>query len=185
MPRSASSKHLSYYKEVCWIMLSILMILCEVKRQITQLDMTVLFSIKTRRIRIKMHLLSFRKASIQWNKPTQGLLSSEEAFNQALNVLFNRKNLINLLDKIDSCETSMWRKIQQLNNVEDILMRYTNEYLYTDNEQDHLLTMELVFTALQESNAELNPIKCKLSPSEVTVLDFFSTQTTQRLVQNV
>ena len=39
-------------------------------------------------------------------------------------------------------------------------MRYTNEYLYTDNEQDHLLTMELVFTALQESNAELNPIKC-------------------------
>ena len=33
LPRSASSKHLSYYKEVCWIMPSILMILCEVKRQ--------------------------------------------------------------------------------------------------------------------------------------------------------
>ena len=63
-------------------------------------------------------------------------------------------------------------------------MRYTNEYLYTDNEQDHLLTMELVFTALQESNAELNPIKCKLSPSEVTVSRFlFNTNDTTSCIE--
>ena len=72
-------------------------------KTITQLDMTQsYFQLKLDEFGSRCTCFHLGKRVYKWNKSTQGLLSSEEAFNQALNVLFNRKNLINLLDKKDS-----------------------------------------------------------------------------------
>ena len=144
-------------------------------KTITQLDMTQsYFQLKLDEFGSRCTCFYLGKKVYKWNRLTQGLLSSGEVFNQALNVLFSKEKF-NKFAKQKAIAKKIQNGVKSSDwiDYDSILMRYIDDlFVYTEYEQDHLLAMELVFEALQASNAKLNPKKCKLFSSEVTVLGF-------------
>ena len=144
-------------------------------KTITQLDMTQsYFQLKLDEFGSRCTCFYLGKRVYKWNRLTQGLLSSGEVFNQALDVVFSNEKFSKFANEKHMSEKLRHGiKSSEWVNFDSIILRYIDDiFVYTDHEQDHLLAMELVFSALLESNAKLNPKKCKLFSSDVTVLGY-------------
>ena len=101
---------------------------------------------------------------MQWKRLSQGLLSSGQAFNLALDDIFSDENFEKYIKQVQ-------QGVLTATSFMDILQKYIDDlFLHTQTYEQHLIAVELLFLALRDCGFKINPSKSRFLATEITVL---------------